>query len=51
MVKLVRLTSNDNGKFNADLDAGISVGENTQIAVQNLTAQTTFETLQLQIEK
>ena len=47
MVKLVRLTSNDNGKFNADLDAGISVGENTQIAVQNLTAQTIFETLNI----
>lgn len=47
MVKLVRLTSNDNCKFNADLDAGINVEEKTQIAVQNLTAQTIFPTLNI----
>lgn len=47
MVKLVRLTSNDNCKFNADLDAGIDVAENTQIAVQNITAQTVFPTLNI----
>ena len=45
MVKLVRLTSNDDCKFNADLDSGILVGENTQIALQNLTTQTIFPTL------
>ena len=45
MVKLLRLTTNNDGKFNADLDAGIQVSENAQIAVQNLTFETTFEVL------
>lgn len=41
MVKLIRLTSNDNCNFKADLDAGIDIKENASIALQNLT----FETL------
>ena len=45
MVKLLRLTTNNDRKFNADLDAGIQVSENAQIAVQNLTFETTFEVL------
>ena len=45
MVKLLRLTTDDNGNFNADLDAGIQLSENAQIAVQNLTFETTFDIL------
>tara|TARA_R110002012_G_scaffold78840_2_gene200766 strand:+ start:1349 stop:3163 length:1815 start_codon:yes stop_codon:yes gene_type:complete len=41
MVKLIRLTSNDNCNFKVDLDAGIDIKENASIALQNLT----FETL------
>ena len=37
MVKLLRLTTENNLKFEADLDAGIDVNENSQIAIQNLT--------------
>ena len=40
MVKLLRLTSEDNGNFKADLDAGISIKENSSIALQNLTFET-----------
>lgn len=45
MVKLLRLTTDDDGKFNADLDAGIDVGVNGSIAVQNLTFETIFDVL------
>ena len=45
MVKLLRLTTDNNGKFNADLDAGIEMSENAQIAVQNLTFETTYDVL------
>jgi len=45
MVKLVRLTSDDDGKFNANLDSDLVVGEDAQVAVQNLTFQTEFTTL------
>ena len=40
MVKLLRLASDDNAKFNADLDQGIKLSENSQIALQNLTFDT-----------
>ena len=40
MVKLLRITSEDNGNFKADLDAGIEIKENSSIALQNLTFQT-----------
>ena len=43
MVKLLRLTTDNDGKFNADLDAGIQLSENAQIAVQNLTFETTYD--------
>ena len=47
MVKLLRLTTDNNGNFNADLDAGIQLSENAQIAVQNLTFETTFDILNI----
>ena len=47
MVKLLRLTTDNDGKFNADLDAGIQLSENAQIAVQNLTFETTYEVLSI----
>jgi len=37
MVKLLRLTSTDDCNFEADLDAGIKLGENASIGLQNLT--------------
>jgi len=37
MVKLLRLTSTDDCKFEADLDAGIKLGEEASIGLQNLT--------------
>ena len=43
MVKLLRLTTDNDGKFNADLDAGIQLSENAQMAVQNLTFETTYD--------
>lgn len=43
MVKLIRLTSENNGKFNANMDSDIIVGEKASIAVQNLTFETIFE--------
>ncbi len=47
MVKLLRLTTTNDGKFNADLDAGIQLSENAQIAVQNLTFKTDFDVLKV----
>jgi len=47
MVKLLRLTTDNDGQFNADLDAGIEVSENAQIAVQNLTFETTYDVLSI----
>ena len=41
MVKLLRLTSTDNCNFLADLDAGIALGENASIGLQNLTFEST----------
>lgn len=40
MVKLIRLSSDDNGTFKADLDSGIEIKENASIALQNLTFET-----------
>ena len=40
MVKLIRLASDDDCKFNADLDQGIKLKENSQIALQNITFDT-----------
>ena len=47
MVKLLRLTTDNNCKFNADLDAGINVGENASIALQNLTFESDFTVLDI----
>lgn len=47
MVKLIRLTSEDDCKFNANMDSDIVVGENAQIAVKNLTFETIFQTLSI----
>ena len=41
MVKLLRLTTENNLKFEANLDAGIPIKENSQIAIQNLTFEST----------
>ncbi len=41
MVKLLRISSENNGTFKADLDAEIEIKENASICLQNLT----FETL------
>ena len=40
MVKLIRIASDNNCKFNADLDQGIKLREESQIALQNLTFDT-----------
>lgn len=40
MVKLIRLASDNDCKFNADLDQGIKLKENSQIALQNITFDT-----------
>jgi len=45
MVKLVRLTSENDCIFNANLDSDLVVGEDAQIAVQNLTFETIFPVL------
>ena len=45
MVKLIRLTSENNGRFNIDLDAGIPIGEGGSIALQNLTFESEFTPL------
>tara|TARA_R110002012_G_scaffold15393_1_gene61463 strand:- start:2220 stop:4046 length:1827 start_codon:yes stop_codon:yes gene_type:complete len=45
MVKLIRITSEFNGNFNADLDAGIALGEDSRIALKNLTFESEFKSL------
>lgn len=47
MVKLIRLTSNDNAHFKANLDDGIQIDENSQIAVKNLTFNAKFNSLEI----
>lgn len=47
MVKLVRLTSENDCIFNANLDSDLVVGEDAQIAVQNLTFETIFPLLDI----
>jgi hypothetical protein len=41
-MKLIRLTSDDNLVFKADFDADIKLGENSSIALQNLTSQINY---------
>ena len=47
MVKLIRLVSEDNGNFNAELDDGIPINSNASIALQNLTVDTIFEAINI----
>ena len=51
MVKLLRLTTDDNCKFNADLDAGIDLDVGSSMALQNLTFETDFPVLDINDEK
>ena len=45
MVKLIRLTSEDNCNFKANLDDGIQLSINSKIALQNLTFNAEFDVL------
>jgi|TARA_R110002033_G_scaffold92026_4_gene141525 hypothetical protein len=45
MVKLIRLTSEDNCNFKANLDDGIQLTVNSKIALQNLTFNAEFDVL------
>ncbi len=47
MVKLVRLTSENDCIFNANLDSDLVVSEDAQVAVQNLTFETIFPVLDI----
>ena len=48
MVKLVRLTTDDNNAiFKSNLDAGISVSKDASIALQNLTFENEYTTLNI----
>ncbi len=45
MVKLVRLTTENNNQFEADMDSEIKLGPNASVALQNITFQTEFVAL------
>ena len=45
MVKLIRLTSEDDNKFNANMDSDIVVGERAQLGLKNVTFETIFNLL------
>jgi len=47
MVKLVRLTSENDGEFNVDFDSVIALPENAQIAVHNLTFESEYNLLEI----
>lgn len=47
MVKLIRLTSEDDAQFKANLDDGIQINENSKIAVKNLTFNAEFNSLEV----
>tara|TARA_R110000823_G_scaffold72502_5_gene166710 strand:+ start:101 stop:2305 length:2205 start_codon:yes stop_codon:yes gene_type:complete len=47
MVKLVRLSTENDCKFNANLDSDLVVGNDAQIAVQNLTFESVFNVLNI----
>ena len=49
MVKLIRIVSEDNAVFNANLDAGIAIDENASIALQNLTFDNKFASLKINV--
>ena len=47
MVNLIRLISEKDANFNAELDDGISINPNATIALQNLTFETDFDVLDI----
>ena len=47
MVKLIRITTEDNGNYNASLQDGIQLGSNSSIALQNLTFESDFVGLKI----
>ena len=47
MVKLLRLTTENDGEFNVDFDSIISLPENAQIAVHNLTFESEYNLLNI----
>ena len=49
MVKLIRIVSEDNAVFNANLDAGIAIDENASIALQNLTFDNKYVSLKINV--
>ena len=47
MVKLLRLTTENDGEFNVDFDSIIALPENAQIAVHNLTFESEYNLLEI----
>ena len=47
MVKLIRITTEDDGNYNAALQDGIQLGSNSSIALQNLTFESNFVGLKI----
>jgi hypothetical protein len=47
MVKLLRLTTENDGEFNVDFDSVIALPENAQIAVHNLTFESEYNLLNI----
>lgn len=47
MVKLLRLTTENDGEFNVDFDSVIALPENAQIAVHNLTFESEYNLLEI----
>lgn len=45
MVKLVRLTTENDNNFNVDMDSDLKLKANASVALQNLTFETDFQTL------
>ena len=47
MVKLVRLTTENDNKFEAQMDSDLTLGTNASVALQNVTFETFFTTLNI----
>jgi hypothetical protein len=47
MVKLIRLTSENDGEFIVDFDSVIALPKNAQIAVHNLTFESEYNLLEI----
>ena len=50
MVKLIRIVSEDNANFIANLEAGVPLTENASIALQNLTFENNFSSLKVGVK-